>query len=445
MNEEPILREIEKNRIKNWEIFLQNTEINERHLEKNKPSFFNKTLSSGYGIRIHTRGLSFSSSNVFEPVYISRIVKDSLKTSKIMEKVDFQFTAKQKFQPVKIVDKNIKNNPDGVINDYIEQLLQKIDSDVMISFGKIRTFDTHIRIINSEGVDVEREETNFMLELSLIVEKGGRKTEFWPHEYRRRAMDLPPQIDVWSKFAKDQFEAEFPKTEKTTVIFSPSTILDGLGSVLDLHSSGAAKVNEISKLTLGEKVAVECLTVISDGLYPFGLMTSSFDDEGVPQRKIPIIEKGVFKNYIYDQFYGLKDGVESTGNGLRQSSVFFIFDSKYASQPSNQISNFYVKPGNSTLENMISEVRHGVLVESFSWLSPDATTGKFSSEIRTGYYIQNGEIAKPLKGGLVTGNFFDMMKDISGISNDSRICSGGTLLAGICPYIRFENVQIAGI
>jgi len=96
------------------------------------------------------------------------------------------------------------------------------------------------------------------------------------------------------------------------------------------------------------------------------------------------------------------------------------------------------------LEELIREVDHGILVDTFSWLSPDSTTGKFSSEIRTGYYIDEGQITKPIKGGLVAGNFFKLIKNISGISNKSVVTSGGTVLSGVCPYIRFEDVQIAG-
>jgi len=34
--------------------------------------------------------------------------------------------------------------------------------------------------------------------------------------------------------------------------------------------------------------------------------------------------------------------------------------------------------------------------------------------------------------------------NISGISNKSNITSGGTVLAGVCPYVRFDDVQVAG-
>ncbi len=441
---EKILSELKKS-AEEYEVFLQQTKINEIHIQKNKINFLNSTLDSGYGIRIHTKGIGFSSSNDFSTQAIRQTVRNALKSSELTEKVDFIFPSSSTYKKVKTVDRRIKENGMGSAKDYVLQLLTSLPLDVLISFGKVRTYDSNIQIMNSEGLDLEREETNFMVELSLMTEKNGKKVEFWPHQYRRRIEDLPlSKLEDWVKFARDQLHAKEPKTERTTVIFSPSAVLDGLGSTVGEHSTGSSKLNKITKFKPGEKVASETLTVVSDGLYPFGLMTSSFDDEGVPQKKNLLIENGIFKGYIYDQFYALKDETVSTGNGLRQSDTFFLFDGKYGSKPSNQVSNFYIKPGKKTLEELIQEVEHGVLVEKFSWLCPDSTSGKFSSEIRVGYYIDKGEISKPIKGGLVYGNFFEMIKRISGISNESRITSGGSVLAGVCPYIRFENVQVAG-
>jgi PmbA protein len=441
---ELILKELGKN-AEEYEVYLQKTEVNEIHLQKNQINFIDKTIDSGYGIRVHTKGIGFSSSNIFFPLAIKQTIKNALKSSEMTQKVEFTFPSKQPLKEVENIDKKIKNNGDEAVRDYANQILNSIPKDVLISFGKIRTYDSHIEIINSEGLDLAREETNFMLELSIIIEKNGKKVEFWPHEYRRRIDDLPiSNFEEWIKMARDQLVAEQPRTETTTIIFSPTSVLDGLGFVIDPHSTGSAKVNGISKFLSGDKVASDSLTVISDGLYPYGLMSSEFDDEGNPQRKNILIEKGVFKDYIYDQFYAIKDGNKSTGNGLRQNDTFFIFDGKYGGMPVNRVSNFFVKPGNKTLGQLIEEVKHGILVDHFSWLAPDGTTGDFSSEIRVGYYIDNGELTKPIKGGLIAGNILDMIKNISGISDKSVITSGGSVLAGICPYIRFENVQVAG-
>jgi len=439
-----ILKQVKKS-AKEHEVYLQKTEINEVHIQKNKIGFIDKTVDSGYGIRVHDRGMGFSSSNIFSDSAIKQTIKNALKSSRMTQKVDFNFPVPKKFKKVKTIDKSIKNNGEAAVRNYAKQILKSIPKDILISFGKVRAYDSQIQIINSEGLDSKREETNFMLELSIIVEKAGKKVEIWPHEYRRRIKDLPlSNFKRWIKIARDQLMAEVPKTERTTVIFSPNTALDGLGSIIGSHSSGAAKVNGISKFSPGEKVASESLTVISDGLYPYGLTTNAFDDEGVPQRKNILIDNGIFKDYIYDQFYAIKDNRESTGNGFRQGDIFYVFDAKYGLLPNNRISNFYLKPGKKSLQKLIGEIKHGILIDNFSWLSPDSTSGNFSSEIRDGYYIDNGEISKPIEGGLIAGNFFELMRNISGISNKSNITSGGTVLAGVCPYVRFDDVQVAG-
>jgi len=439
-----ILKEVERS-TKEYEVFLQRTAINEVQLQKNKINFMDKTFASGYGIRIHTKGMGFSSSNILSDFAIKRTIKNALKSSEMTEKVKFNFPSTQTYKKVKMIDNKIKNNGEGIVREYANQIINLIPFDILVSFGKIRAYDTQIEIMNSEGLDITREETSFMLELSIIVEKNGKKYEFWPHVYRRRVDDLSlKNLEEWIKIARDQPNAIEPKTERTTVIFSPSAVLDGLGSTIGFHSTAYAKLNNISKFSPGDKVASEKLTIISDGLYPYGLMTSSFDDEGNPQRKNILIENGIFKNYVYDQFYALKDDTQTTGNGLRQSTTFFNFESKYATTPVNQVSNFYIKPGKLSLDQLINGVKHGIIVNKFSWLAPDSTTGKFSSEIRAGYYIDNGEMTKPIKGGLVAGDFFGLIKNISGISDEAIITSGGTVLAGVCPYIRFEDVQVAG-
>jgi len=439
-----ILNELKK-RTDEYELYLQNTITNEIHIQKNRINFTDKTVNSGYGVRVHENGMGFSSSNIFSKPMIEQTIKNALKSSEMTEKIKFNFPSSQKFGNVKNVDKIIKEDGERTVKSYVDNLLKSVEDKTTISFGKVRTYDSYIYIVNSEGIDLSREETTMMIELSIMLEKNGKKVEFWSHEYRRRMEDMPLSlVNEWIKFANDQLIATEPKTEKTTVIFSPTSVLDGLGSVISSHVTGESKLNKTSILKPNEKVAVKDLTVISDGLYPHGLMTSEFDDEGVPQRKNILIDKGVFQDYIYDQFYGIKDGRKSTGNGLRQGETFFVFNGKYGGMPGNQVSNFFVEPGKQSIEQLIKEVQHGILVNTFSWLYPDIITGNFSSEIRSGYYIKNGEVSQPIKGGLVTGNFFDLIKNISGISNKSVITSGGTILAGICPYIRFENVQIAG-
>ena len=62
-------------------------------------------------------------------------------------------------------------------------------------------------------------------------------------------------------------------------------------------------------------------------------MVSTFDDEGTATKCKKVIENGV-KTYLYNWKSALKDGVESTGNGYRDS---------YKSPISTSTSNLYLE------------------------------------------------------------------------------------------------------
>jgi PmbA protein len=59
-------------------------------------------------------------------------------------------------------------------------------------------------------------------------------------------------------------------------------------------------------------VASEIVTIYDDGLMDGGLRTWKFDGEGVPQQKTVIIENGILRSFIYDNYTAKKEGREST-------------------------------------------------------------------------------------------------------------------------------------
>jgi len=236
-------------------------------------------------------------------------------------------------------------------------------------------------------------------------------------------------------------KAKMPTTQKMTVIFNPQSVCDLLVPTVGSHSLGEMQFKKQSVFKEQDIVASEDLTVQDDGLHDYALLSSPFDDEGTPQQVTSLIEKGVFKNYLYDQKYALNMKKKPTGNGLKPATNML---NKHTSAIVGAPTNLSIKPGNLSLEKIIAEVKNGVLIEQFSWLNPDRMATSFSSEIRNAYLIKNGECTQALKGGMVSGKALDMIKNISGISNQQFVESGATAFSCITPYIRFENVQVAG-
>ncbi len=432
--------------VKDYEIYLQIPTVTQLYLRRGKTELLNKVKHLGYGIRILEKGLGKVSSNQTEDSQIETCIRNALLMARKSKPEKFTFPSQSKVTHVDVVDKGIKETPEEVIRDFAGQLIEIAETEkVELPFAKVKTYYMRTAISNSEGLNREKEETMLFTEVSFKTSRRGQLSEYWATRYARRPEDIPKDsLQRWAKLAKENLEAKTPKTEKLEVIFPPHVICDLLVPVVGTHSTGRALKTGISRFEEGETVADKSLTVTDDGLHRYGLQSSPFDDEGNPQRTVSLIEKGLFKDRLFDQYYGLQSGKGSTGNGIRQTTVFFYIDEKFKLLPYNQTSNFKVEPGKKSLEELISEVSKGLLLYKLSWLNPQEASGLFGSEIRNAALIENGEVTSPVKGGLVSGNVFTLIKDITGISNEEVIASGETAFCCVSPYIRFKDVQIAG-
>jgi TldD protein len=185
----------------------------------------------------------------------------------------------------------------------------------------------------------------------------------------------------------------------------------------------------------------------------YALGSSAFDDEGTPQSRTALIEKGIHKGFLFDAMYSAAMNVDSTGNGQKLPAYALAFtrvDFKYSMLPSAQPTNLIVKPGDMSLEEMIATTKQGIYLQQLSSSSSDSLTTSFGSEIRNAYQIEKGELSTPLKGGQINGFLLDtpttqgqrtegLLKHITGLSRETQ-----TRGRCITPYIRFEGVQVAG-
>jgi len=187
--------------------------------------------------------------------------------------------------------------------------------------------------------------------------------------------------------------------------------------------------------SLGEQVAVEDMTIIDDGTMPRGLGTRTFDDEGCPTQRTSVIEKGVCKSFIYDSYTALRDGRQSTGNGSRPS---------YAALPRPGINNFVLMPKRGTIDTMIEETQEGFYVEgTIGERLSDPVSGILNATVTHGYLIKKGELADPVKGVVISGNFYDIIKQgIKVIGKD--LDNADNMPMTYSPTVKIGELTIAG-
>ena len=166
---------------------------------------------------------------------------------------------------------------------------------------------------------------------------------------------------------------------------------------------------------IGEVVASPLCTVVDNGMIPGRRGSLNIDDEGTPTQCTTLIEKGVLKGYMQDKLNAKLMGMQSTGNGRRES---------YASLPIPRMTNTYMLAGNHVPEEIIKSVQKGIYAVHFSGGQVDITSGKFVFNANEAYMIENGKITYPIKGATLIGNGPEVLKHVSMVGNDLQLDPG---------------------
>jgi PmbA protein len=180
---------------------------------------------------------------------------------------------------------------------------------------------------------------------------------------------------------------------------------------------------------IGETIAPENITIVDDGTIPTGINTSISDDEGVPRRRTPLIERGVLKSFLWDTYWGNKTGTESTGNARRSMRQGLVEIGR---------TNTVVEPGKRPIGQIISEIDHGYLIRNVQGAhSSNPESGDFSVVGNPAVRIENGEMVGAVHGLMVSGNAFDLLNKCSEVVKDPIALQG---LIG--PELVFEGVNV---
>ena len=195
---------------------------------------------------------------------------------------------------------------------------------------------------------------------------------------------------------------------------------------------------------IGERVASPLCTIVDDGTLDRRRGSLNMDDEGTRTQQTMLIEKGILKGYMQDKMNAELMGVESTGNGRRES---------YAHLPMPRMTNTYMLAGEHAPEEIIESVEKGVYAVNFGGGQVDITSGKFVFSASEAYLIENGKVTQPIKGATLIGNGPDVLTRVSMVGNDLKLDTG----VGVCgkegqsvpvgvgqPTLKIDSLTVGG-
>ncbi|NWF96475.1 MAG: TldD/PmbA family protein [Candidatus Thorarchaeota archaeon] len=225
-----------------------------------------------------------------------------------------------------------------------------------------------------------------------------------------------------------------------TPIAAASYLVAGIGQA----TLGRHVVERTSPLCdrIGEQIADPSLTLLDDGQRPTGMGTNAVDAEGHGQRTNTVVERGVLKTFLFDNYWGAAFGVGSTGNCGRGGGVF-PSRVPYEHSPTVGTKWLVVKPGTKTEQGLIESIDgQAILIMDFPLgiFHGNVSSGEFSAVANSVFLIEDGEIEYPIQPVSVAGNFHEGLRNIIGVADNARPIPFGCE----SPTIAFDGFSIVG-
>jgi PmbA protein len=412
-------------------------------LERGQITKSSRIIDRGLGIRVSiNKAIGFAYTNVLEKqTAVEDIILKALSAAKA-SKPDQDWHG----LPAKKQFASAENTYDQKIVDLHSEDLVKLtttmleaaihgDKRVLAIEGGAGSGFLSTAIANSNGVSAFDMGTMMECSVATVAKEGNTVTPVCFEFNAARNYYVDPE---WvgkeaSRLAISALKTKRIETKTTKLILTQFALQELLYFTLinTVKADNVQRDQSPFKGKIGEKVASDNLTIYDDGLLPGGLRTSTFDAEGAPKQKTKVIDKGVLRNFLYDNYAAKKEGVESTGNAARAG---------YLSTPNIEATNFHITPGNKTADELMAEVDEGLIIYYLQGAhSSNPVSGEFSVVATPAWKIKKGEIVHCSRGVMLAGNIFEVLKNVSIIANNDR--QMGQLVA---PWILVENVRVIG-
>lgn len=429
--------------IAEYELYYQVGESTSVDTFQHELNEFTSSFSGGLCFRAIVNGkMGYASTEDLSAEQAKAVVAKAIDSASVLEAEEQVFLGEggQEYEPLED-----RSYPLPTTEELIAKVLETTEKlyaadpmavDGCQTQGIIET--SEIAIYNSKGLDLQQKSSVAGLVAVGVVSNGQEMS----NDYQIKLGQLD-KIDVDALVAKavggakEKLGGEVAPTGQYPVVFNPEAMTSLLGVYSSIFNSEAAQKG-LSKLAgkEGETIAASCVTLIDDPFHKENPEPMNFDAEGSPTHKKAVIENGVLNTLLYNLKTAAVAGKKTTGNASKAG-----YDSAVGIRPFTM----YLAGGEMTEEELLEKVGNGVYITDLSGLhaGADSISGDFSLQ-SAGYMIENGKKTTYVKAFTVAGNFYELLKNIVALANNSQLprAMGSTTFGAPTTWV--DGLSVAG-
>ncbi|MFM8524759.1 MAG: TldD/PmbA family protein [Cyanobacteriota bacterium] len=298
--------------------------------------------------------------------------------------------------------------------------------------------------LNSEGACRQQRLSTASLYLYARAEETGRKPRSSGAvrlAYGARGLDLEGCVQEAADRTIAHLNYAPIETGRYTCVFTPEAFLDLIGAFSSLFNARAVLdgVSLSRRESLGERLAVPFLSIHDNGLHPGNIGASSFDGEGTPTRRLPLLDGGRLVNFIHSEATARAFGVAPTGHAGLGAKVSVSPDWLEIGSTPGLPAGLQGLDRHATSPVGVLDTQGLVVIESLSALHAGvkASQGSFSLPF-DGWLVQGGEF-RSIEAATVAGDIRQVLQAIIGFEGEPEITP-----EGVCPHVWVDGLSITG-
>ena len=295
----------------------------------------------------------------------------------------------------------------------IEDKLYSLDKRIVnVPSAGLARYSFDKCIINSNGVCKEENKNSIMYYAEVIAKDADTiKTFFDIYSSADAVFDTDSFAKNIVDNAVSKLSAKPISSGKYQTVFTSKAMRTIIAAYLGLFSSEAVQ-KKLSLLQgkLNQKIASDIINIKDIPVFDKGLANTHFDGEGSATKDLNIITNGILNSYLYNNYTAKKDNRKTTSHASRS----------FKSSIGISCHNFILENGKNTQEELISQIKDGILVNSLTGTHSgvNSVSGDFSLQAE-GVKIENGKLSYTASPFIVSGNILDFLSNVEMLADDT--------------------------
>ncbi len=180
---------------------------------------------------------------------------------------------------------------------------------------------------------------------------------------------------------------------------------------------------------IGQQVVDARLSLWDDATDPRTIGVP-FDFEGVPKRKLVLIDRGIARSAVYDRRTAKLAHTENTGHALPQPNAFGPIPT-----------NLFLSTGTTPLERMIASTERGLLITRFHYVRVvDPLRTIITGMTRDGtFLIEGGQIVGGVKNLRFNQSIIEALANLDAIGTEGTLSTEGFAGAAWVPALQVRG------